>query len=169
MATYFKLVLVASIVDLRLLTRLYRIKTIISIIFSDVFPPRSLSHFLDISFAGKSRERGGEEKVTSTESRGLAVKENKKSREQAREMAFLISSRKINSVPQNESRVCIGHTCTYTHHCVFIYKCPEQLAATNVVEETRIRFDSWLARPGIFLIHQRRVTYCDAGNNWKST
>lgn len=37
---------------------------------------------------------------------------------------------------------------------------------TNVVEETRLRFfDSWPARLGIFLIHRRRVTYCDVENN----
>lgn len=29
------------------------------------------------------------------------------------------------------------------------------------VEETRTRFDSWATRPGIFLIHNQPVTYCD--------
>jgi len=50
--------------------------------------------------------------------------------------------------------------------CVCVCVCVH-IPALCGYEETRIslRFDSWRARLGIFLIHRRRVMYRDAANN----
>lgn len=95
---------------------------------------------------------------------GLAVKEDRRSRDPTRgRMPFLISSGKINSVPR---RLPVhGHTCVSV---VRVYARPAHFAWRDKCSRRKKQgsgFDSWPARSGIFLIHRRRVTYCDVENN----
>lgn len=82
------------------------------------------------------------------------------SRKAPRRIAFLISSGKINSVSRNENSV---RSLSLSLH---IRGRSSILCARSEEERSRrkprIGFDSWGARPGIFLIHNRRVTYCHA-------
>ena len=62
------------------------------------------------------------------------------------------------------STACLSHPLVYTYSAAFVvhFRVYVPPWRGEEVEETRTRFDSWATRPGIFLIHSQRVTYCDA-------
>lgn len=80
------------------------------------------------------------------------------SRKAWRRMPSLISSGKINSVSRNENsaRSLSLSLHTLDRSSILCARSEEERSR----REARIGFDSWGARPGIFLIHNRRVTHC---------